>query len=83
MATLGADIASVPLLWGVRGHYQTLYVGHYLGGSAEGPCGTSSAFTPSPGLEHGAVRVVLGELRVEKREGILKGFRAPTKFVIV
>jgi len=26
-----------------------------------------------PGVEHGAVRVVCGELRVERREGVLEG----------
>ena len=32
-----------------------------------------------PGLKHGAIRVVRDELRVEKREDVLKECGAPTK----
>ena len=31
------------------------------------------------GLKHGAVRVVYGELRVEKKEGVQEGCRTPAK----
>lgn len=62
--TLGAGIVLATMSWGVNG-------GHYRVVDAEGPCDANGAFHFSR-LNHGAVGVVNGELRVEERKGILK-----------